>query len=186
MRTALWNTVLLLAVLWPLQPGALAYGGEEFTGKLHAASPTWDRIRDSGSTVGNKCDGSAPDSYNDAVPYAVFRIRTVIQESLSLEVRSESTSTLFDPFVAVYCRPFDPRHPEANLVAADDDGAGYPNAGFHEGESIYLTPGLVYDLVVSGYSLHEPYGQYRVILYGGAQRVSCGDFLPGIILLIRE
>jgi hypothetical protein len=175
----------LLVVLTTLLLGSLARGDETVFSRLSDRSPTWNRIKDNGAVTGRNCDGTAPDSFNDGVPYKTYRLSAVRPVILEVEVTSETPSR-FDPFLALYCRPFDPKDPTANLVAADDDGAGYPNAGFSADDEIVLQPGVPYELVVTSYSTFSLFGEFRLILAGTAVRVLEGTSLPGLLFLLGD
>jgi len=136
-------------------------------GELTDQSPTWDRMSDSGIVIDGTCGGAtASDSVNDAVPFARFYVKATAPNAvLDVTINSlEPTPIGFDPFVAVYCTGFDPASPEMNLLDADDDGAGYPNALSFG--TTFLDPDSEYIVIVSSYSNWAPsqYGSFEVVL----------------------
>ncbi|MCA9275149.1 MAG: hypothetical protein KDA29_03905 [Phycisphaerales bacterium] len=137
------------------------------TSELTSQSPTWDRMSTSGIVIGGLCgDVAAQDSINDAVPFARFYIKaTAPNTPLDVRVNSlEPTPIDFDPFVAVYCTGFDPSSPSMNLLHADDDSAGYPNA--YAMGAAALDTDIAYIVIVSSYSNWAPsqYGSFEVVL----------------------
>jgi len=135
--------------------------------ELNSQSPTWDRMSTSGIVIGGLCgDVAAQDSINDAVPFARFYVKaTALNTPLDVRVNSlEPTPIDFDPFVAVYCTEFDQSNPNMNLLHADDDSAGYPNA--HAMGTVGLNTDLAYIVIVSSYSNWAPsqYGNFEIVL----------------------
>ena len=129
------------------------------TGSLGASDPTWTRPSD--RAVG----GTYQDSSNNSMPYKVHTIRTTTVGS-TLSVTTDS-STPFDSFLALYSS-FVPGNPQANLLAADDDGAGYPHARLTR---TGLAANTNYYLVITSYSnnadaVHPLYGNYSLTVGG--------------------
>lgn len=151
---------LVLVLAWASGAGAAATLG----GTLDGASPAWDRIK----------NDQGDDSYNDGVPYAVFEIRTDTAEDLVAVVNSAATD--IDTFFALYSGTFFPAAPTMNLLAADDDGGGYPNARLGSADGVLLSPNISYFLVVTGYSATDgarpAFGNFEVELGGNVKVVS--------------
>jgi hypothetical protein len=154
------RAVLALLLVFGWTSGASA--AVTLAGTLDGASPRWDRIKDDGT-----------DSYNDGVPYSVFEIMTDTAEDLIAVVNS--TATDIDTFFTVYSGPFDPAAPTLNLLAEDDDGGGYPDAGFNDADGVLLSPNISYFLVVSSYSSSDgarpAFGNFEVDLGGNVTLV---------------
>ena len=88
------------------------------TGQIVSTSPVYHRTSDRQSA------GTYAASSNLAVPYAVHEIRMPANGSVQVVV---DNTTPFDSFLALYSS-FNPANPQAGLLAADDDSAGYPHA----------------------------------------------------------
>ncbi len=152
------------------------FAAATISGTLNASSPTWDRLKDSGSVVGTNCNGTASDSYNDGVPYAQFVIRTTTNENLIVQANAGNTD--IDTLLLVYCYPFDPANPTNNLIAIDDDGAGHPHPAFTATDNISLLANTDYVLVVTAYSTYPfqgPHGNFEISLSGN-WAISSTDF----------
>jgi hypothetical protein len=104
------------------------------------------------------------------VPYKVYPIRTPVTEKLTLDVIAVATNV--DTFVALYCAPYNPDKPLANLVVSDDDSAGYPHPRISANDNIHLNAGVTYYLVVTGYSNFAPYGKFSMTLGGSVQALN--------------
>jgi hypothetical protein len=145
------------ALLAPLP----ALAGVQLDGYLDASSPTWNRVKDTAPTAPAVCGTDSEDSYNNTVRYAQFRIVPAVNTTLQAAI--DPAGSTIDSMLALYCSPFDPANPAANLVAMDDDGNGYPHAGL-TGRAIAVLAGQDYYLVVSNYSNYNPDGQYRLVI----------------------
>ncbi len=135
----------------PVETGAR---GSSLQGELTEFSPRWDRRKDSDAIASDMCDAVALDSFNNQTPYQVFVMTTDTPDRpLEVRVRSlEATPLEFDPFVSVYCAPFDPAAPETGLMALDDDAGGYPDSLISDAQGVVIQPGQTYYVVVSSYS----------------------------------
>ncbi|MBE0584358.1 MAG: hypothetical protein IH612_11440 [Desulfofustis sp.] len=147
----------VFALLAPLA----ALAGVQLDGNLDASSPTWNRVKDTASTAPAICGTESEDSYNNNVRYAQFHIVPAVNTTLQAAI--DPTGSTSDSMLALYCSPFDPADPAANLVAMDDDANGYPHAAL-TGRAIALLAGQDYYLVVSNYSTYNPDGQFRLVL----------------------
>jgi len=168
----------------PGEPAGSPARGVSLSGELTSFSPTWDRRKDTGAIASDMCDGVTMDSFNDGVAYQLFDLTTPTPNTaLSVSVRSsEATPAEFDPFVSVYCQPFDPTMPEIGLIALDDDSGGYPDALISSGEGLLIQPGQTYYIVVSSYSTFGDSGLGRFEVSAGGDAVvspACiGDTAP--------
>lgn len=169
----------------PRAPVETGPRGSSIQGELTEFSLRWDRRNDSGSIASDTCDAVTLDSYNDGVPYQIFVMTTNTPDRpLDVRVRSlEATPLEFDPFVSVYCGPFDPAAPEAGLVALDDDDAGYPDALISDAEGLVIQPGQTYYVVVSSYSSYEGADLGRFVVETGFEPLSpaCAADIAGPI-----
>lgn len=124
---------------------------------ISVGNPTWNRPTD---RSGN------PLSANTSVPYAVYEIHTTVAgDTLTATVDS---GTQIDSFLALYSAPFNPLAPQANLLAADDDGNGYPHAKITK---TGLAANTSYYLVISSYAtdinaVYPAYGLFGITLGG--------------------
>ncbi len=138
------------------------------SGNLQASYPTWNRISDNPDGA-----GSYLDSLNDGLPYEVLEIRTpAIGDTLTVSVNG---TTQFDSFLALYSS-FNPAAPLTNILAADDDSAGYPHARIIK---TGLAANTSYFLVVTSYSgtggsVFPRYGNYALTLGGSFSVVPQG------------
>lgn len=171
---------MIFAVLVP--DSVLATNGTPLSGSFDSFSPQWNRVKATGAN--NGCDTVSEDSQNDGVRYEEYRI--VPKVDLTLEAVVTSSGANIDTMLAVFCQPFDPATPAANLMAMDDDGNGYPNASLN-GKNVALTGGESYYLVVSSYSnfnpdsTDPPYGDYQLQL--GADITHVHSLKDGIVAL---
>ncbi len=147
-------------------------GGTTLVGELSEFSPVWDRRKDDGAVASDDCNALALDSFNDGVPYQLFILETTTpDDALEVTVRSlEAAPIDFDPFVCVYCDPFEPTSPETGLIAVDDDDAGYPDARIAASEGLLIQPGQRYYVVVTSYATYEGsgHGMFEVEVGGDA------------------
>ena len=168
-RKQVISLVLALAAGTALEGAARA--GDACRVTLGPTDPTWNRPKDTGSTVSTICGATALDSQNDGVPYRVVQFTTTTSEILNVTaVSQEAAASSFDPFIGLYCAGFNAANPLANLIALDDDSAGYPNAALTTARSIQLLPSTTYMLVVSAYSGvgQSPYGTVLLSIGGNA------------------
>ncbi len=128
------------------EPGLRGPVVDSYSGTLDATSPTWDRIY--GSAVDVACNASMADSSNNGLYYEEIPIQVTASENLECEI----TSFPGDTVMALYCDPFDPLNPLANVVAYDDDGGVSPLSAFVAADNITLSPGATYYLIVSTFS----------------------------------
>ena len=143
-----WSALFLAAAL--VFPSAAAHAQDRIrTGTFGAASPIWDRPKDL-APVSPTCQLGAEDDDSDGVSYAAFDLEVTAPENLEAEIVDEGTSEAFDPMLLLYCAPFDPLDPLANLVATNDDRAVL-NAlpAFTADRGIALQPGQTYTIVVT-------------------------------------
>jgi hypothetical protein len=111
------------------------------------------------------------DSANDTLPYELLEIKTTaVGDTLTATIQG---STQFDSFLALYSL-FNPAAPQANILAADDDSAGYPHAQLTKSA---LAANTSYYLVISSYSstansVYPLYGSYGLTLGGSFTVVS--------------
>ena len=122
------------------------------TGTFDAESPTWNRPKDL-DLVSPTCELAAQDATADGTSYAAFDIQVTAPENLEAEIVDAGTSEAFDPMLMLYCAPFDPLNPLANLVATNDDRAVL-NAlpAFTAERGIALEPGQTYTIVVTTFN----------------------------------
>ena len=139
----------------------VCFGDQIIEGIINDHSPVWDRIKNSDSTISTSCNAVVYDSYNDEVRYKKFLISSSSAEELSVTIIYASEN--YDPLLALYCEPFDPDNPENNLIAIDDDSAGYPYPRLN---NIPLASDTNYFLVISSYSNYQPWGYFRINLQG--------------------
>lgn len=157
-KSLLMQLLVILSVLACFSGAADA--AAVVAGTLDATYPTWNRISDRPDGLGGFVD-----SANDTLPYEVLEIKTTVAgDMLTATIQG---STQFDSFLAVYSA-FNPATPQTNILAADDDGAGYPHAQL-------MKPGFAanisYYLVISSYSntansVYPLYGSYELNLGG--------------------
>lgn len=157
-KNTLTHLLVILSVLVCFSGGAAA--AVSVTGMLDATYPVWNRISDRPDGLGGFVD-----SANDSLPYEVLEIKTTVGgDTLTATMQG---STQFDSFLAVYSA-FDPAAPLANILAADDDSAGYPHAQLTKSG---LAANTSYYLVISSYSntansVYPLYGSYNLSLGG--------------------
>lgn len=160
-KTIVIKTNIFFALVLLLAFCQFSFAGETLIGTFGSESPLWDRIKDSGSTQSVNCDATAPDSWDDDMPYEQFEVISPVAENFSAIVGSSTTTC--DTLLALYCEPFDPSFPEENLIAVDDDGAGYPHP---ELDGLPLTANTSYFLVITKYSGLDPLGGFAIQLGG--------------------
>jgi len=121
------------------------------TGALDTSSPTYNRIFT--SSVDPACGAVSADStVGNGVYYQVFQLGVTANEMLELSLDGSATS-INDPVLSVYCDPFDPADPMANLIAYSDDvTSGNLLPGFDATDNVALSPGVSYWLVLSTFA----------------------------------
>lgn len=125
-------------------------------------SATFDRRF--GAVYDGTCNATSSDSSANGVAYQVFAIHSPVAEALVAEV---ALGTLSDSLLFLYCDPFDPLAPAANLVANDDDdGAGLGSA-FLPADGYMIEADTTYYLVVSAFSTGAT-GTFTLNLSGNA------------------
>ena len=133
------------------------------TGTLDG-SATYDRVW--GVNYDGTCNASSSDSASNGSSYLSFAIHTTADENLDAVV-SASSGGLDDTVMFVYCDPFDPANPSANVVAWDDDGGtGYLSA-ISPADGVAITADTTYYLVIAGYSSSQ-LGDFTLDLGGTA------------------
>jgi len=143
------------------------------TGTLNGTSSTANRVSDRADGFGGYLD-----SANDSLPYEIMEIRTTVPgDTLTVTVDG---STQFDSFLALYST-FDPTAPQANILAADDDGNGYPHAKLTK---TGLAANTSYYLVITSYSanaaaVYPQYGSYSLTL-GGSFTMGLSVTMPTV------
>ena len=120
-----------------------------FFGLLSDQSGTYDRIYNQGS-VSTQCDAEALDSANDGMYFDLICLHVDDSNPIELIVDAEGTD-IIDTVLTLYCSPFDPMHPEQNVVAFDDDSGVNTLSALTLSDNIVLTEGQEYWLVVSTY-----------------------------------
>lgn len=118
------------------------------SGALTSGSPVFNRPI-AGSVVDPTCSGTGfvLSESGNAVHYSVHEIYSPTGENLVASVTSGS-----DSYLVLYCNPFDPLDPLANLRFADDDDGDGLNGAFLPGDNVYLEPNTSYFLVVTSFS----------------------------------
>lgn len=135
-----------------------------------SAMGSWDRLRENNSSQfiqSTPCKTSSSSSHNNGVRYQQFEIVPAVTANLVADIVEAGldpiTNMKLDTMLALYCQPFDPTKPGANLMYMDDDGGGYPHAGLTHMQ-ISLTQGQSYYLVISNYSDYIESGTYTLQL----------------------
>jgi hypothetical protein len=150
----LFRILIAVAAIWGLSVTAQA--AVIVTGGLDASYPAMNRVSDR---------SGFPVSANTSLPYEVLEIRTTTAgDTLTVTMGS---GTQFDSFLALYSS-FNPAVPQANLLAADDDNAGYPHAQLTK---TGLAANTTYYLVITSYAagsdmVYPLYGSYSLTLGG--------------------
>ncbi len=144
----------------------------ERSGSLGPDSTRWNRIEATDPSVDLSCNLPVTDAAADDVAFQAFPIRASALANLAVEVVADAQTTLTDTVLALYCDPFDPRDPTANLVAIDDDDGDELLSRFHASDGITLAPETPYWLVLTSYDAASN-GNYRVRLHD--PRI---DFVP--------
>jgi hypothetical protein len=158
------RTVLLAAAALVLAPVAADAQSRVRTGILDAGSPTWDRPHEAAGTSPTCQLVAQDDPTANGVSYVTFDIQVTETEDLTAEVVEAGTSHAFDPMLFLYCAPFDPLQPLANLVASNDDSFTLdPLPAFTADDHITLQPGQTYTMVLTTFNPAD-FGQYELAL----------------------
>ncbi len=133
-------------------PGDFTVTGTEiladtYSGELTAASPLWDRVYL--CNVSPACAATCSDSSQNGEYYQVIPIEVTAAENLECAV---TASSMADTTMYVYCDPFNPATPLANVVAWDDDDGTGNWSAFTAADGVALQPGQTYYLVLSTYT----------------------------------
>ncbi len=116
------------------------------SGTLDENSPTYNRIF--GGSVSLECASEVSDSSIDGMYFGLFCIEVSNSDPIELIVDPAAT-LLNDTVMTIYCDPFDPGAPDANIVSYDDDGGEGLLSAFVVADGITLTPGNMYYVVLS-------------------------------------
>lgn len=123
---------------------------------------TYDRVYS--VTYDGTCAATSSDSSQDGTSYEVFPFYSPTGENLDA---ATTLGTLNDTVMFVYCDPFDPANPSANLMAwDDDDGDGYASA-ITPADGFFITANTTYYMVISGWGPSD-LGTYTLDLGGDA------------------
>lgn len=149
-----------------LESSTVAFvGSHERSGSLGSGSRRWDRIEAGDPSVDLTCSLPVADASADDVAFQAFPIRASTPgNNLEVEVVSDTQTTLLDTVLALYCDPFDPLQPTANLVAVDDDDGDELVSRFHKSDGIVLEPELTYWLVLTTFDAAS-YGTYHLRIH---------------------
>jgi len=120
---------------------------DTYSGELTSASPMWDRVYL--CNVSTSCAATCSDSSQNGEYYEVIPIAVTAVENLECAV---TASTITDTTMYVYCDPFDPATPMANVVAWDDDDGTGNWSAFTAADGVTLQPGQTYYLVLSTFT----------------------------------
>ncbi|SKA02881.1 Ig-like domain (group 3) [Trichlorobacter thiogenes] len=150
----LFRILVAVAAIWGLSVTAQA--AVIVTGGLDASYPTMNRVSDR---------SGFPVSANTSLPYEVLEIRTTSAGDTLTATMGNTTQ--FDSFLALYSS-FNPAAPQSNILAADDDSAGYPHAQLTK---TGLAANTTYYLVITSYAsgadaVYPQYGSYSLTLGG--------------------
>ncbi len=164
-KTGLIKCFLIAGLLWVfLAPVSHAFEIIHDVFDNSTAAVRVDRIKDNGTTaVSTTCYAEALDSYNEGVPFQEYEVVIPADQTIDASVAAADCDTL----LALYCGSFDPQNPGDNLIAVDDDGAGYPHPSI---DSIMLEAGT-YSLVITSYSNYKACSDF--IIY--VDRGGCTD-----------
>jgi hypothetical protein len=132
---------------------------------LGPASPHYNRrIAGIGNPV--TCSVVSADAAQNNMPYVAIPFRANTTGYFEAEIFAAGT-TVADPVMSLYCNPFDPDNPAANLVAYDDNDGGNNLPAFLNSDAIVLTPGSTYWLVVSTWLGNDADGgNFRLCMRG--------------------
>lgn len=137
-------------------------GGASVNGTI-GATPTFNRRF--GTTFDGTCGASSSDSANDGTAYQTYFVFSPTGQNLQAEV---VLGTLGDSFLSVYCTPFDPANPAANIYADDDDGGQGLGSAITLADGVTMVPNQVYTLVVTTFAPGDT-GTFTLNLGGDLQ-----------------
>ena len=120
---------------------------DTYSGSLTGSSPVYNR--GFGGSVDPTCNSALIDSGVDGQYYEAIPIQVSAAENLEAEVVSFTGG---DTVITLYCDPFDPANPLANVVAYDDDDGVGTLSAFTAADGITLQPGSTYWFVLSTFS----------------------------------
>jgi len=121
---------------------------DSVAGSLNGA-PVYDRIFT--NSVDPNCNApSMISGIGAGVPYVVYEVFSTTGENLVGAINPAGTD-VSDTTLSLYCAPFNPADPMANLVAYNDD-FGSLLSGFDGTEGAFMQAGASYFLVVSLFS----------------------------------
>jgi hypothetical protein len=148
----------------------------KINGSISAQSPTWNRI--SSVTSSLNCDAPAVDIPQDGQSYKAYAISSETGGPL-VAIMETIGNPMDDAVMALYCDPFEPANPTANLIAYDDNGGEGSLAAFTSNDGLNLAPGETYWLVVTTLAAGD-YGDFQICLANGYERVDpCDTELEG-------
>lgn len=129
------------------------------SGTLTTSSPIYNRVLTGGpSLVCNANPGLS--AVGTAVYYAVHCFVVTDQNPITM-ILNDAGSSITDTFLTLYCEPFDPLLPRANVIIADDDdGDGFLSA-VTLSDNVHLTPGTQYTIVLSTFN-NGTIGTYQI------------------------
>ncbi len=129
------------------------------SGTLDSNSGTYTGVYTVGLADG-QCGAETIDSSNDGVYYDVYCLQ--VDDSNPIELVLDPVGTdIMDTVLTLYCSPFDPLHPEENVVAYDDDSGEATLSALTADQNIVLQEGQEYWLVISAYGA-DMVGDYLV------------------------
>ncbi|MCA9255840.1 MAG: hypothetical protein KDA33_09390, partial [Phycisphaerales bacterium] len=141
-------------------------------GELDVADPIYNRV--AGSGVDLSCNlVLSLSGIGTAVRYDTIPIHSATGGVFSAEIQSDGT-TIGDTTMSLYCAPFDPGDPTANMISFDDDGGAGVLSGFYPFDAIALTADTRYWLVISTYG-NGATGEYALCLGGGYSVIGDAD-----------
>ncbi|MCB1181952.1 hypothetical protein KDM41_00825 [bacterium] len=118
-------------------------------GSLSLDSGTYDRIYTKGD-VDADCGAETFDSANDGMYYDIYCLQVDDNQPIELIVDALGTN-IFDTVLTLYCTEFDPRFPDANVIAFDDDSGEGTLSALTAAHDVRLQEGHEYTLVISTY-----------------------------------
>ncbi|MBI1320345.1 MAG: hypothetical protein GC168_15565 [Candidatus Hydrogenedens sp.] len=155
---------------------------DSLMGLLDPLSTHFNRRAAGSESVSLNCELVTLDSTNDFVPYQAFPIRAEGTGTAALTAQIESVDPPgLSTTLSLYCDPFDPLNPGANLLAFDENGGADGRSGLLDSDGINLQAGTRYWLVVSGDTTATE-GAFSVCLGGGFVRdAACERPIPGAL-----
>jgi hypothetical protein len=139
------------------------------SGSLSEFSGTYDRIYTQGM-IDAQCGAEAFDSINDAMYFDVYCLQVDDDQPIELVLDAAGTN-IIDTVLTLYCSPFDPLHPDQNVVAFDDDSGETTLSAITLADNLALVEGQEYWLVISTYGANMT-GDY--LLQKSSNVYDCG------------